>query len=265
MGGAYIIRGGEVGRARLSVLSQAMAETTGALLDRAGVPRGGAILDAGCGAGDVTRELAQRAGPGARMVGVDLDEAKLDAARAGNPGLRFERRAIDAPRALDDLGPFDLIYARFLLSHLTDPAAAIAAFRRALKPGGLLVVEDCEFAAHLCWPPRASFDRYVAWYRKAARKRGADADIGPKLPGLLRTAGLQDVEARIVQPGALTGPVKQMAHLTLDAIAASLAEAGIAAPADIARDIEDLRAAAADPTVLMTVPRVTQAWARQPA
>jgi SAM-dependent methyltransferase len=259
-GSSYIIEGGEAGRARLSVLSQAMAEATGALLDRVNVPRGAMVLDAGCGGGDVTRQLKDRAGPGAEVIGIDLDEAKLAAARALSPDIRFERRRLDAPGALDDLGPFDLIYARFLLSHLTDPAAMLAAFRERIKPGGRLVVEDVEFAAHLCWPPRASFDRYVVWYRKAARKRGADADIGPKLTGLLRAAGFQNLEARVVQPGGLTGAAKQMAPLTLDAISESLIASGIAGEAEIARDVADLQAAAADPTIFMTLPRVMQVW-----
>ena len=265
---SYIIQGGETGRARLSVLSEAMAEATGDLLDRADVPRGASsggavILDAGCGGGDVTRELAARAGPGATVIGIDLDEAKLAAARALSPGIRFEVRAIDAPGALADLGPFDLIYARFLLSHLTDVPAVLAAFRENLKPGGRLVVEDVEFAAHLCWPPRASFDRYVVWYRKAARKRGADADIGPKLPGLLKAAGFQDIEARVAQPAALTGAVKQMAHLTLAAISASLVNAGIATSEAIAADMADLQVGADDPAVFMTLPRVTQVLGRR--
>jgi SAM-dependent methyltransferase len=161
---------------------------------------------------------------------------------------------------LDDLGPFDLIYARFLLSHLTDPAAVLSGFRDLLAAGGRLVVEDVEFTAHLCWPPRASLDRYVVWYRKAARRRGADADIGPKLPGLLKAAGFRDIEARVVQPAALTGPVKQMAALTLEAIAPALIAAEVARDEEIGADLADLAAAAADPDVFMSLPRVTQAW-----
>ncbi|MDB5433674.1 MAG: hypothetical protein JWP35_4790 [Caulobacter sp.] len=256
MSSSYIIEGGETGRARLSVLSEVMAEATGALLDRVIVPRGASVLDVGCGAGEVTRELARRAGPGASVVGIDLDETKLAAARRDAPGLRFERMA--AERAVDLGIDFDVVYARFLLSHVTDPAAVLAACRERLKPGGRLVVEDVEFAAHLCWPPRASFDRYVVWYRKAACKRGADADIGPKLPGLLRAAGFADIEARVVQPAGLSGPVKQMAHLTLAAIAPALVEGGIATAEQIVADVADLKVAGNDATVMMSLPRVTQ-------
>jgi SAM-dependent methyltransferase len=258
---SYIIRGGEAGASRLSVLCQAMAEATGQLLDRVGVPAGGRILDAGCGVGEVTYELALRAGPSGRAVGVDLDAAKIDQARAGAPvGAEFHVGDLGMAEAL---GPFDLVYARFLLSHLTDPGQALEAFLAALRPGGWLVVEDVDFAAHVCWPPRPAFDRYVGWYRAAGQARGADPDIGPKLAAMLRDAGLAEVGARIAQPAGLEGPVKAMAALTL----AGIREAVIAmdVPADlVAADLADLEAAREDPGVLMTLPRVFQAWGRKP-
>ena len=77
----YIIKGGDQGRARLSVLSQVLAPITNALLDRFEPLAGAFAIDAGCGGGDVTFELAQRVGPRGRIVGFDLDEEKLAGAR----------------------------------------------------------------------------------------------------------------------------------------------------------------------------------------
>ena len=48
-----------------------MAETTGALLDRVGDWTGLRVLDAGCGGGDVSRELARRVGSTGAVVGID--------------------------------------------------------------------------------------------------------------------------------------------------------------------------------------------------
>lgn len=258
MGNSYIIAGGVQGAARLSVLTEVMAEFTGGLLDRAGVPTGGLILDAGCGVGEVSRDLLRRAGPDGRVVGLDLDAEKIAvAARNAPPGLSFHVAGLETAA---DLGPFDLIYARFLLSHLTDPAGALSLFHRALKPGGLVVVEDVEFTAHLCVPPRPAFDRYVAGYQAAASARGADANIGPRLPGLLAAAGFGDVQARLVQPAGLTGPVKAIAALTLSAIGPSLPSHH-----PVAADLADLEAARDDPSVFMSLPRITQAWGRRVA
>src|SRR5262245_4411509 len=124
-GGDYIIRGGVPGRERLRLLSRVLRPTTLALFERVGVRPGMACLDVGCGGGDVTFDLARAVGPEGRVVGIDLDGAKLDLARqeAGEQGLgnvEFRRADVTA----DDLdGSFDVVYARFLLTHLRDPAA----------------------------------------------------------------------------------------------------------------------------------------------
>src|SRR5262245_57235678 len=77
----YIIRGGLRGRERLRLVARVMAPSTTELLDRVGIAQHADCLDVGCGGGDVTLELARRARAG-RIVGIDLDEAKLEIARA---------------------------------------------------------------------------------------------------------------------------------------------------------------------------------------
>ena len=79
--GAYIIKGGEEGRARLSVLARVLAPTTEALLDGFGPLGGLTVIDAGCGGGDVSFELAERVGNSGRVIAFDLDETKLASAR----------------------------------------------------------------------------------------------------------------------------------------------------------------------------------------
>lgn len=255
MGDSYIISGGAQGADRLSVLSVVMAEATGGLLGRVGVPVGGRILDAGCGVGEVSRELARRAGPGGVVVGLDLDAEKIARARADAPsGLEFHVAGFETAA---DHGPFDLVYARFLLSHLPDPAGALDVFRKVLAPGGVMVVEDVEFSGHLCVPRLPAFDRYVAAYQGAARARGVDCEIGPKLPGLLRSAGFAGVDARFVQPSGMQGAVKAIAALTLSAIAPAL-------DFDVSAEVAELEAVRDDASVFMSLPRITQAWGRKP-
>lgn len=262
-GGSYIIRGGAEGRARLSVLSQAMGPYTGALLDSVGDWTGLRVLDAGCGAGDVSRELAARVGPGGFVLGLDGDEAKIAAATEaaeGIPALAFRTGDAIAPGPDD---PFDVIYARFLLSHLTDPAGALAAFLGRLKPRGRLVIEDVDFEGHFADPPVPALDRYVGWYREAAERRGANALIGRELPRLIRAAGFRLEHAGVVSPAATQGPIKAITPLTLAAVSGSVLAEGLATQDEIDRALAELQAAADDPAVFMGMPRVGQVIARR--
>jgi ubiquinone/menaquinone biosynthesis C-methylase UbiE len=183
----YIIRGGLEGRARLVVLSRIMRPTTLSLLDRAGIRPGMHCLEIGCGSGDVAFDLARIVGPEGKVVATDIDEIKLQLAReeAAQLGLtNLEFRCADV--LTEEVEKFDFVHARFILTHLADPARALEKVRQALHPGGVLVVEDVDFRGHFSYPESSAFSRYVELYTKTAQQRGADPNIGPRLPGLLR-------------------------------------------------------------------------------
>ena len=98
-------------RFRTSAYEAAKRDATLAALAR---PRYAAILEIGCGNGELGRRLAARA---ARYDGVDAVERALAAARRAVPAGRFHRRYLPAP--LPD-GPFDLIVLSEVLYFL-DP------------------------------------------------------------------------------------------------------------------------------------------------
>src|SRR5262245_537260 len=188
----YVIRGGLAGRARLRALARVMWPTTSVLLERVGVAASARCLDMGCGGGDVTVALARLA-PDGFVVGVDMDASKLDIARseAKDAGLaNVDYRVLDAMKPPIDNEQFDLIYVRFLLTHLPDPALALTHMCGRLAPGGALVVEDIDFTGSFCYPDNAAFRRYVQLYTDAVIGRGGDPNIGIRLPTLLRATGL---------------------------------------------------------------------------
>ena len=229
----YAIRGGIEGRQRLALLSSIFAASTARLLDNVGVPEGARCLDAGCGGGDVSLELTRRAGPSGRVVGIDLDGAKLEIARreAQAAGAAVDYQAIDIEGPLP--GPFDLVYMRFLLSHLADPEAALASAAAALAPGGRIVVEDVDFRGHFAHPESAALDRYVEIYTSVVRGRGGDANLGPRLPGLLAGAGFEDIGVDVLNPAATSGTLKLLNPVTMEAIAGAVIADGMASEADV--------------------------------
>ncbi len=260
----YVIRGGVEGRERLRLLSEVCGPSTRALLAEVGIPAGSICLDVGCGGGDVTFELARATGPTGRVVGVDLDETKLDMARReakqlGISNIVFEARDV-AEWEPDDL--FDVVYLRFLLTHLSDPGALLSAVHRRTRPGGVVIVEDIDFRGHFSEPHCAALDRYVELYSKTVQKRGADPNIGPRLPELLRGAGLEDVQIKLVQNASLVGGIKLLACVTLESISEAVLQDGLATEEELRQTTEELYAFAHDPHTVLGGPRIFQAWGR---
>lgn len=114
---------------------------------------GARVLDLGCGEGRHVHGLHMLGG--LNVIGVDLDEASLEKARAGLASLpksptgttRFETgdaTALDFPDQ-----SFDAVICSEVLEHLPDYDAAIAEIRRVLKPGG----RACVSVPH-AWPER---------------------------------------------------------------------------------------------------------------
>ena len=262
----YVIRGGHEGKKRLELLGRTLWPATFALLKRAGVREGMACLDLGCGGGDVTRGLARMVGPEGRVVGVDMDAMKLEAARRethaqGLANAEFRRANV---YECSWEAAFDCVYARFLLTHLPDCSTALAAMRRALRPGGVLIVEDIDFAGSFCYPRCEAYERYVDLYRRVVTRRKGDADIGPKLYRILLDAGLQAVRMTLSHPFDVDQEGKEISWTTLVNIADAVLSEGLADRAELEQAIAELEQFTSDPTTVVGGPRVFQAWGRRP-
>jgi SAM-dependent methyltransferase len=115
-------------------------------MDRLELLPGQRVVDLGCGSGRTTLELAARVGPGGGVVGVDISAEMLArgqerAARLGAGNVEF----LHADAQVHDFGEarFDAAYSRFGVMFFTDPVAAFANVRRALRAGGAL--------SFVCW------------------------------------------------------------------------------------------------------------------
>jgi len=261
----YIIRGGDAGAERLRVLSGAMRSGTLAVLDRAGIAPGLAVLDLGCGSGEATIDIARRVGPSGRVVGIDMDNRELAHARSSAEayGLSIEWKQGLAEN-LDDEDGFDIAYARFVLSHLRVPERALRRMRRAVRRSGKIIVEDIDITTHAYWPPSAAFHRYIELYAATGRARGVDPVIGPRLAAMLIDAGLENVEVSISMPVFRDGEGKTIARLTLSNIADAAISAGLTDRAEVDRLLAELASHEADPRSIQSTAQVFQAIGRCP-
>ena len=260
----YVIRGGVEGRERLRLLSEVVAPSTRAFLAEVGIPAGASCLDVGCGGGDVTRELARAAGSEGRALGVDLDAVKVEIARREAAEQGIANAAFDTHdvRSWAPEEYFDLVYARFLLTHLSDPLSLLAALRRHVRPGGVLAVEDIDFRGHFSEPDCPAVHRYVDVYSESVRRRGGDPNIGPRLPALLREAGFHDVRMRLAHPAGSETKLKLLAAVTLENIAEAVLADRLMGEDELAAVIEELHAFAREPHTILGGPRIFQVWGR---
>lgn len=151
------------------------------------------LLDAGCALGAITAGLSAHVSRGC-VVGLDREARLLALARDSAPGaasphyVRGDVLALPFPD-----GTFDALFAGALLFHLADPAAALAEFRRVLRPGGVAGVLDW-LPASVRWLPEAPERRRLLELEVAALTAlGARPGFGSALEPALSSAGFTRV------------------------------------------------------------------------
>ncbi|HMB92747.1 MAG TPA: methyltransferase domain-containing protein, partial [Rhodothermales bacterium] len=215
--------------------------------------------------GDMTFELARATGPTGRALGIDLDPTQIELARReaqqlSLANITFEVRDVTTWQPCD---AFDLVYARFLLSHLTHPESLVAALHEHIRPAGVFIVEDIDFRGHFAEPPCPALSRYVELYTTSVQTRGGDANIGPRLPAMLREAGFEEVGMRLAHPASLEGGIKLLSCMTLEKIAEAVLEDGVTTKEELNETIRALYDFADDPETVLGGPRVFQVWGRK--
>lgn len=156
------------------------------------LPKGGAILDLGCGPG---LHAARMAAEGFTVSAIDATPAFVEAARKKGVAARLG--------SFDDLtetAAYDGIWASFSLLHApkADFPRHLAAIHRALRPGGTLYLGlKLGTGEH-----RDSLGRFYAYYEE------------PELRDLLARAGFAGIRATSGEGAGLAGTVDRFILLT---------------------------------------------------
>lgn len=157
------------------------------------LPRGGAILDAGCGTGALAEAVAAR-DPTARITGVDVSEPFLAAARARLPGATF--RHGDLTRLADSDAAYDAAVSLLVLQFVADRAAAAAELARVTRRGGLVAAAMWDFVGGFTFV-RAFADAIAATEPDGdafrARYLGDSMGSPGRLGALLAGAGVVEI------------------------------------------------------------------------
>ncbi len=167
---------------------------------------GMAVAEFGPGSGRMLAWFAQRTGPDADVLGVDIDLSRADPPQ---PPVRLMQADLYAPAA--EPGRFDLVYARLVIGHLPDPQAAIACLMNWLKPGGVLALADLDCSTSVpvdvSTPDMQAVAAAMAGLRTAMDASGLmESAFGARLDACMRDAGLTQVKTqrfdRVVETGS---------------------------------------------------------------
>ncbi len=242
-------------RERLAGIERLWDAGTRALIERLGIAPGWRCLEVGAGGGSMVEWTAGRVGPKGHVLATDVYTKFLDAIEL--PNVEVRQHDILAGEPLEP--EFDLVYARLVVEHLGAPA--LRRMVEAVRPGGLLLLEDYDWGAVALQPPHEDYEKAFEAVLALMGESGYDPSFGRRLIAELDAAGLEGVEAegrvRLVRGGT---PETAFFRLSLESLHEMLVERGLLSEKEIATAL----AGTDDPSMTGLTPILVSAWGRRP-
>jgi SAM-dependent methyltransferase len=175
--------------------SRLTAPVSERMLDLACLRPGMRVLDVASGMGDPSLLAAQRVGPSGFVLGTDLEDGMLEAARekARAQALsNIEFRAADAETLEAPEQSFDAATVRWGLMHMPQPERALERLWRALRPSARLVCA--------CWAGPEQVEYWSLPRRSLARFRQLPP-VEPDAPGMFRFSDPERLRPLLTRSG----------------------------------------------------------------
>jgi trans-aconitate 2-methyltransferase len=169
--------------ARLRALARVFEPSSRSLLSKLDRSAGELALDLGCGPGYTTNLLAEHVAE-ARVLGLDQSPKLLEQAAREQSSERVSFALCDVSRPPFPAEPASCLYARFLLTHLRDPASVVHGWATCALPNARLVLEETAFLNG----EHSAFPRYYALVERMQAHYGQRMYIGRELPALCASA-----------------------------------------------------------------------------
>jgi SAM-dependent methyltransferase len=194
----YVLGYDEAEYVRLEMQAKALEPFTRDAFNAAGVGAGWRCLDVACGTGAVTRLMGELVGASGSVHAVDIDIRHVDATvgklRESGTDLysteQFDATGPGAPRG----APFNLVFARLLICHMTDPVGTLRNLWNWVAPGGVLLIQDYDMGVMKVTPPNPLVEEGFEIVQQCFEKAGKDYRAGASMPHYFQRAdiGLHD-------------------------------------------------------------------------
>ena len=229
-------------------IHQMFAPLTQALIERAGIREGQAVLDVAGGAGEPSLTIAETVGPDGSVTCTDavaemVEAARANAQRRGLTNIQFQQCTPDALPFPEN--SFDAVVSRLGVMFFPDTLVAMREMLRVLKPGGKLAFAVWGKSEHnpFCYLVTRVMDQHVT-------SPAADPDAPNafrfaergKLSSVMTQAGAIDVEEDVVTFD-IKAPISPLQFWTMrsqtsDTLRQKLAQLSADEQAQIAVEVE---------------------------
>lgn len=266
--GEYVLGTDERELARLEFQQSVWGGVTERFLDRLAIPPGARCLDVGCGPGFVVESLRARAGDSGEVTALDesprwMASLSRRAAERGWKNVKLVEGTVES--APLEEGAYDVVFLRWVLSFLERPGDVVRRLAAALRPGGVLAIQDYNHEGVSLFPESDGFRAVVAATRRLYATRHGDPWVAARLPRLFAEAGLEPPE---LTPNVLCGgpgsPAFRWADLFFVPHSESMVRAGVLREEDRAAFLRDWEERRRDPHAMFFSPIVVDASARKP-
>lgn len=194
---AYLLGANEAELERLRFQHSVWEAVTERFILRLGIREGWHCLDVGAGPGFVSWDLLDLVGNTGGVTLVEPSPFYCAHARSEAAARRHANVTVLEGRLEDVTLParaYDLVLVRWVLSFVSDPENFIRSLMPALRPGGILAVQDYAYEGLSLYPRGGAFERMPDVVRAYYRGAGGDPYIAARLPGIFRRAGLALVD-----------------------------------------------------------------------
>ncbi len=210
---------------------------------RAGLCEGMSVLEAGCGTGYVSIDLAKIVGPSGSVTAIDISNEQLAVAReniktAAIDNIDFVQCNIHQIDKIEK--KFDFVTGRFVFMHISDPKQALDSLYAVLKPGGVMALEETMMSRCLGYPDLTALNQAMQWLDSCAKNMGLDFDFGRKLYSMVRELPCTNTKLTLCQPVIEKRDEKQLFPMLVYECKDKLVETGIASATEVDQVIAEI-------------------------
>ena len=194
---------------RLALLGETFSESTRAFMRESVDTRLEMAADLGCGPGHTTHLLADTLSP-CHTVGLDNSESFVGLAQStASDTVSF--RLHDITTGPFPSAPYDLIFSRFVLTHMRNPKAIVELWGTQSKAQGLLLIEEVECID----TANPVFNTYIDMQRAMLAEQFNMLYIGPKLDEIADWVSLKRRSSEVRMVAVPANKAAAMFHMNL--------------------------------------------------